>query len=47
MGASVDGVVEFLDEYEISELMHAIIYIDRKGFRRYRAVEPPLSREEA
>ncbi|ABL88562.1 type II secretion system protein E [Pyrobaculum islandicum DSM 4184] len=47
MGAGVDGLLEILDEYEISELVHAIVYVDRDGFRRYRAVEPPLSKEEA
>ena len=47
MGAALDGVLNVLDEYEISELVHAIIYVDKDGFRRYRPVEPPLSKEEA
>jgi len=40
-------VVEVLDEYEISAFVHAVVYVDRDGFRRYRAVEPPLGEEEA
>jgi flagellar protein FlaI len=47
MGSAVDEVLKILDQYEISDLVHALIYIDREGFKRYRAVEPPLSREEA
>ena len=47
MGSAVDEVLTILDQYEISDLVHAVVYIDREGFRRYRAVEPPLSREEA
>ena len=46
MGSAVDEVLKILDQYEISDLVHAVVYIDREGFRRYRAVEPPLSREE-
>ncbi len=47
MGSAVDEVLKILDHYEISDLVHAIVYVDREGFRRYRAVEPPLSKEEA
>jgi len=47
MGSAVDEVLTILDQYEISDLVHAVVYVDREGFRRYRAVEPPLSREEA
>jgi flagellar protein FlaI len=47
MGSAVDKVLKILDQYEISDLVHALIYIDREGFRRYRAMEPLLSREEA
>ncbi len=47
MGSTVDEVLKVLDHYEISDLVQALVYIDREGFRRYRAVEPPLSREEA
>jgi flagellar protein FlaI len=46
MGSAVDEVLTILDQYEISDLVHALIYIDREGFKRYRAVKPPLSREE-
>jgi flagellar protein FlaI len=42
----VDEVLKILDQYEVSDLVHAVVYIDKEGFRRYRAVEPPLSREE-
>lgn len=40
----MDGVLNVLDEYEISEFVHAIIYVDKDGFRRYRPVEPPSRR---
>ncbi len=46
MGSAVDKVLKILDQYEISDLVHAIVYLDKEGFRRYKAVEPPLSREE-
>ncbi len=46
MGSAVDEVLTILDHYEISHLVHAVVYLDKEGFRRYRAVEPPLSREE-
>ncbi|MGC9171056.1 MAG: type II/IV secretion system ATPase subunit [Thermoproteus sp.] len=39
-------VAKLLDEYEISEYVHAMIFVDRQGFRVYRAAEPPLSEEE-
>lgn len=38
--------VNVLDEYEVSDLVRALVYVDEAGFRRYRAVEPPLSQEE-
>jgi len=44
---SLPEIAEVLDEYEVSEFVHAVVYMDRDGFRRYRAVEPPLSEEEA
>ncbi len=44
MGSAVD--LKILDQYEISAHVRAVIYIDKEGFKRYRAVEPPLSREE-
>lgn len=47
MGSSVDQILTVLDQYEVSDLVHAVIYVDQDGFRRYRAVEPPLSKEEA
>ncbi|MEM0483751.1 MAG: type II/IV secretion system ATPase subunit [Pyrobaculum sp.] len=47
MGASGDGLLNILDEYEISEYVRAVVYVDSDGFRRYRAVEPPISRDEA
>jgi flagellar protein FlaI len=46
MGSAVDEVLKVLDQYEISDLVRAVVYLDKEGFRRYRAVEPPLSREE-
>ncbi len=46
MGSAVDGVLKILDQYEISDLVRAVIYLDKDGFKRYRAVEPPLSKEE-
>ncbi len=42
MGSAVDEVLKVLDHYEISDLVHAIVYVDREGFRRYRAVEPSV-----
>ena len=39
-------VLKVLDEYEISEYVHAMVYIDKDGFKAYRAVEPPLDDEE-
>ncbi|MEZ0248586.1 MAG: type II/IV secretion system ATPase subunit [Thermoproteus sp.] len=38
--------INVLDEYEVSDLVRALVYVDDAGFRRYRAVEPPLSQEE-
>ncbi|MEM1598712.1 MAG: type II/IV secretion system ATPase subunit [Pyrobaculum sp.] len=38
--------VNVLDEYEVSDLVRALVYVDEAGFRRYRPVEPPLSQEE-
>jgi flagellar protein FlaI len=46
LNVDVDEVLKILDQYEISDLVHAVVYVDKEGFRRYRAVEPPLSREE-
>jgi flagellar protein FlaI len=39
-------VVKLLEEYEVSEYVHAMIYVDGEGFRVYRAAEPPLDDEE-
>ena len=47
MGADVAGVLNILDQYEVSEYVQAVVYVDGEGFRRYRPVEPPLSEEEA
>ncbi len=44
MGSAVD--LKILEQYEISDLVRAVIYLDKEGFKRYRAVEPLLSREE-
>ncbi len=46
MGSAVDEVLKILDQHEISDRVHAVVYLDKEGCRRYRAVEPPLSREE-
>ncbi|MGB9706410.1 MAG: type II/IV secretion system ATPase subunit, partial [Pyrobaculum sp.] len=47
MGADVAGVLNILEQYEVSEYVQAVVYVDEQGFRRYRPVEPPLGEEEA
>lgn len=47
MGAYSVDILNILDEYEIGDFVRAVVYLDRDGFKRYRAVEPPLAREEA
>ncbi|CCC81774.1 type II/IV secretion system ATPase subunit [Thermoproteus tenax] len=39
-------VLKLLEEYEVAQYVHVMIYVDKHGFRAYRAVEPPLSDEE-